>query len=659
MKLRSKNARATSRCRRTSATGKLSTSLATVFVLHLTLAAGTAFAEDVTFKASSDRAQVYLGESFNLTIEVRGSNARQQPDLSNFKDCRIDYLGDIDRSRRSITVTNGRVSQESYTGRSFTYRITPEKEGAFKAGPITLEHKGKKLTDNGPVLRVLGIEEQDNVIISVESSRESVLVDEPFEIVLRVAIRRLQGQYAHYDPLDPQRPPTLQVPYIEKNFPGIQSPDIREMLQSRLVQHPSRAGFGINEFKLRDRWDFALFDRMKDQKKAKFGLDRREVMIKGKPYYEYSLKMKYTPREETSCTFGPVIFKGDIINSVDISGNGTGKSIFAVGSACTVRVVPPPEDGRPDSYIGAIGTNMTAELELDAQTCNLGDPLKLSLSISGRIRLDNIYPPDLSKQKQITEMFRIYADTLRVDDADGIRTYTYTVRPKQSGTLEVPPVALSYYDTSKRAYDTVMTKAVPLRVREAVKVAENFIIDTDPDRNKDKGSKALPGRILIAPLDVSHAGSVSALTRPTGWQTAILVGSPLFFFITCLLNAASVNLKKTADHRDRKRSLKQAKATIDRGKKLSQKHPREASLSLLAGIKQYIAGYFGVQEGALAPNDINRLMSNTNLPQESISRLVEIYERYFNIAYDSSAFTGDSLEQDIEETQDIIGGLEE
>ena len=49
------------------------------------------------------------------------------------------------------------------------------------------------------------------------------------------------------------------------------------------------------------------------------------------------------------------------------------------------------------AYTGGIGASMQAAVELDTQTCRVGDPLSLALTISGDINIENLSPPRLSK----------------------------------------------------------------------------------------------------------------------------------------------------------------------------------------------------------------------------------------------------------------------
>ena len=119
-------------------------SILSVFFL-LALPAATPFA-DVSLNVSSSRQRIYLGESFNLTIEVNGADRGvDAPDLSALSGSDIQFLGQHSNSRSSITIINGRMTREVFEGRVFSYQIKPSAEGAFKAGPIRVNSQVKHI----------------------------------------------------------------------------------------------------------------------------------------------------------------------------------------------------------------------------------------------------------------------------------------------------------------------------------------------------------------------------------------------------------------------------------------------------------------------------------------------------------------------------------
>ncbi|MCX7590409.1 MAG: BatD family protein, partial [Kiritimatiellae bacterium] len=159
--------------------------------------------------ASVNRNRIYLGESFILTVRVAGSTDQAEPDLSALTNCTVRLLDSQAQNFQQIFIVNGRVQKTGFVGRIFTYEVTPSSVGVVVAGPIRATVAGRVISVEGPVVQVDAVEEQEDVIVSVTPSRDSVLVTEPFEITLVIALRGLAGRHADLQPLDPRTPPQL------------------------------------------------------------------------------------------------------------------------------------------------------------------------------------------------------------------------------------------------------------------------------------------------------------------------------------------------------------------------------------------------------------------------------------------------------------------
>jgi hypothetical protein len=324
-----------------------------------------------------NRTEIYLGESVLLTVKVSGTQQSSRPDVADTGDAAVQFL-DSQQQHYEQIVSDGRgFRRVSFRGTMYTYQVTPNRVGDIRVGPVRVEADRQLLTAPGPVLNVKGIEEQDVVVLAVTPSRPTVLVDEPFEIALEILVRQPDPAKPDLTPLDASDPPHLSAAYLDgPALPGLDMPDVRGILGSLVISGGKAPGFAINQYSLRvDPFDMdSMFDfrGFAEQRKAAFALVQDPVQRDGKPYIRYRLGLTYNPRSEGNHTFGPVVFKGSVVTGLDGRGLRIKRRIFAVGPACTVRVVPPPAEGRPPTYIGAIGTNLNVSARLDVQTCNVG-----------------------------------------------------------------------------------------------------------------------------------------------------------------------------------------------------------------------------------------------------------------------------------------------
>jgi hypothetical protein len=591
-----------------------------------------AYGADVGMDVEANREEIYLGESVNLTIRVSGNDTVLTPDLSAVRDARVRFIGSHSQSRSSVSFINGAWSRTEFRGRLYTYQLTPTTSGVFRAGPVQLDVNGTRLTDPGPVVRVRGVERQDVVAVALEASRETVLVDEPFEIALSVTLKRLPPPYADADPLDPARPPTLRAGYLDgAPIAGLDPPDIRGALQGRLVAGRREPGFALNDYTVQhsplDLQSMFDFEDMMGRRPARFRLDRDAVTVNGAPAFRYSLRFTFVPAQEGSYTFGPAVFKGEVLTGVGADKTAITRPIFAVGPALTVRVVPPPEAGRPATYIGAIGTDLTIKTELDARTCTVGDPLTLTLSLQGNVRMENIQPPVLGAQTNLARRFRILDETVRPLRPETGRAYAYTLRPTEAGTIEFPPVAVSYYDTDARAYRTVASQPLPLRVNPAAEVGEDSIIDTVAGR----ADAADGGGLVVAPMTLTPLGAQPQPLAGGRWTRAVLVGAPALFGLTWI-GRGLVRLVRRRRARSRRRgALRRARAALRR----ADGRERGAALNgALAALRAYLRDRFDAADAAgLTPADARRLLTARGVPAAAADRFTAVFERVFNAAY--------------------------
>ncbi|MDI6774598.1 MAG: BatD family protein [Verrucomicrobiota bacterium] len=598
-------------------------------------AVSAAGAGELSLDVSASRAQVYLGESLILSVRVSGESSPPEPDISGIQGFKIRSLGSQSQDQVSITIINGRITRTGFFGRLFSYELTPEKTGELVAGPVRLVVGAKTLTAPGPAVKVIGLEEQDLVKIRVSSSRDTALVDDEFEITLSILLKRLPGAHAEIDPLDPRAPPSLQAPFLDDQpIEGLDTPNVRQILQQQLVSRPDRPGFAVNNYTARtdpfeNMFDFESFF---EKKPAQFQFSRRPVDKDGKAYFEYTLKLTYRTREEGAYTFGPVVFKGPVIRRIDAGGRLVKEAVFAVGPACTARVVPPPEEGRPISFIGAIGANLAAEATLDAQTCKVGDPLKLTVAVSGPAFLRNVCPPPINVQEELVRDFRVYDDTVRTERKDSAVRFVWTVRPITAGTLEIPPLDVSYYDPAARAYRIARTQPIPVQARPAHQVSADDIVGLAT--NEASVTITLTaGALAPAAITMTAAGAMRAPFYPSRGQLVAAAAGPLLFALVFAIRAIGRRRAERLIRRRRARACRRTLWALREARRTAAADPTDAGRLIVAALRKYLADRLEVAEAGLTPGDAADLLSRHAVAPDIAARFRDILQRHFDAIY--------------------------
>ena len=583
-------------------------------------------ADTPTLEVTVSRNQIYLGESVLMEVKVGGTSNPDTPNVSALRNGAPQLLGSQSSSHYSVIIINGMMRKEGFTGRTFTYKITPDQAGELVTGPITATVDGQTLTATGPTITVTGVTRQETVAVSVTASRETVLVDEPFEIHVDVKLLRLPGRFADVDPIFPNDPPHLESEFLNaREIDGLKGPDYSQLLNGRLIQR-SQPGFTINNYSVQaDLFDFSAMMGQQGSP-ARFKLDRQLVRENGKEYWNYSLTIPFSPVAEGSYTFGPVLFKGNVPASVNSNGDAVGNSIFAVGPAAIVRVIPPPEQNRPDSYTGAIGSNLVAEATLDAQTCNVGDPLKLALTLSGAIQMRNVTPPKLSLQSSLLDHFEIYDDTVQTTKQDTRRCYTYTLRPRHPGSLELPPLEVAFYDVTAREYRTVRTLPIPLKVRQAVEITAAQVIGGSTNqaihlhREADEAMRPAGMRWTAAGAEQAPLwGSLSRLI------TIGLMG-PILFVLILAWNQMRLHRPAFRTTQRRRYAYSRAQSGFTR-----DKAPDPCGI-----LRHYLADRFDIRTDSMTPAEAQAALLARGISAPLAQQFADQMQRVFDAAFETA-----------------------
>ena len=215
----------------------------------------------------------------------------------------------------------------------------------------------------------------------------------------------------------------------------------------------------------------------------------------------------------------------------DFFGTYENQPIKVTASPISMKVIGLPEEGRPDSFSGAIGT---FDLAVEAQPTAIapGDPVTLTMSLSGNGNFDNVSAPLLS-------------------DTEGIKTYTpnSSFYPGNQGEQDrkvfeqalvitdakirqIPPAVFSYFDPLREQYQTLFSDPIQIQVSGPTPAASQA---TTPNTSPGQDTEAPPSDpglpfAGLAPVKLT-AGQFTSTIRP-------LFKQPLFLCTAVLLLVA-------------------------------------------------------------------------------------------------------------------------
>lgn len=196
--------------------------------------------------------------------------------------------------------------------------------------------------------------------------------------------------------------------------------------------------------------------------------------------------------------FGGAFFDDDAFAGFDSMfdlGDVRRQQLTLRSTAAKTQIAELPEKGRPDAFGGAVGD---FELAVDAPKAQLrvGEPATLTFRVTGTGSFDHVAIAGVPASAD----WKVYPGKSEVvldkDGAtSGTKTIEQTIVPTHAGTLEIPGVALDFFDPRRGAYRTVQTQ--PIRVDVAAAVGGGAA-DPDLASSSIRASDMSPNRVAAS-----------------------------------------------------------------------------------------------------------------------------------------------------------------
>lgn len=602
-----------------------------IAILLVSLATGLSAADAPAL--SVDRDRVYEGNSVTLTLLAPGADENTTPDFSAVPDARVELRAVLPENRQSLSIINGKVTREGFSGIRYTYEVWPLKTGPFKGGPVRIRIKGQDHILKFPPLVVLEIPSQDTLRLDLEASPATVLPEEPFTVTLRLKVKRLPPPYSDIAPFLQDAPPHLFLSYLDgAPIEGLSMPDIRQQLQAWLTGGNS-PGFAINEFRA-SRSPFGMggmFGGMDPfaERAATFLPPGRVVEEGGTSYIEYAIAFTFTARDLGSYTFGPARLNGGIITGADEARRPLTLEVAAIAQEKTVRVVPPPAESRPGSYFGLIGSNLVVDAQLNASICRVGDPLKLTLQLRGPVNWRNATTPTASLISNLTSRFQIYGSTIQTDKKEDGRDITFTLRPLQPGTEEIPPIPFSWFDSPTRTYRTVRTAPIPLRIDPSAELTAAPWMD---DKAPDGSGSADAASFAKAPAALRQGYPAYGDALPPAPFVLAAAGPLLFLARLLFLRRRRRDSERKRRH-NRKNALSKSLHALEELRRLTGLDPRAAAGKTQILLRDFIGDWTGCKTEGLTLFELTGLLRDQGIPADRTAEFEDLMALLSRLSY--------------------------
>ena len=550
-------------------------------------------AQDVTINASA-KSVVEVDEQFQVVYDI---NAKvkdfKAPSFTNF-----DVVGGpFTSSSTSINMVNGSVNK--VVSNKYTYVLKAYKEGDFTISAATATADGKTVSSNTLNIKVekgsgnsvssassstssnntavgtsSGSSEISNrdLYMSINASSKTVYVGEPLTVTYKIHTR---------------------VP--------VSSVSVSKM--------PAYAGFWM-----KDMSDNSGVLKQTQEGEYTVAEIRKVILIPqkadGLPVEPMGVEcVAQVRRQSNRQSYDP--FEA-FFNDPFFGGGYANVTRELLSPSLTINVLPTPEEGKPASYAGAVGS-YTMTTEIDKTTLDANDAFTITVTLKGNGNIELAetpkfnFPPD----------FEVYDPkiTTSIQGVSGTKKAEYLVIPRHAGDYKVPSAQFSFFNPAKKQYETLSTPEYDIHVNKGSGGGESGVYTTNQENIKYIGSDIR--HIMTGDPKLQSKGSLFFASLPYFLVILLLI---LLFVVTLLVvNARRKALGDTVRVRN-KNATKVARQRLKNAERhLKANNQDEFYAEMSQALWGYIADKFGIDKSNLSMDKVTEEMQQRNVPGEVIS----------------------------------------
>lgn len=559
-----------------------------IFLICLFIACAC-FSQVIRVSAPS---RVEAGENFRVSFKVTTQDVDDFRSGLHSTDVVEVIAGPYTSSESSFQMVNGHTSSSSSI--TYTYTLYAAKSGVYNIPAAHARVGGKQISSSPAKVTVVGSAQGRG------NNSPKMHEDDNYQPHMRAAGSAISGRDLFIKVSANKKKVYEQEPIL-LTYKVYTLVDLTQ-LEGKM---PELTGFHTQEIPL-------------PQQKS-FHIER----VNGKPYRtvtwsQYVMYPQMTGKMEIpSITFkGIVVQQNRSVDPFEAFFNGGSGYVEVkrniVAPSIKIDVLPLPQ--KPANFSGGVGKfNISAQL--NKNELKAGDPLSLRIVVGGIGNLKLIkqpvvnFPKDWDKyDPKVTDKTKLTSNGL-----EGNMIYDILAVPRNQGHYTIPPIELTYYDTSLNQYKTIKTQSFEIEVAKG-DGSRSSVVDYSKDQPKDiKDIKK--GDAELHSVDNFFFGSV-------GYLMSLLI--PFVAFVALLV----IFRKRAIDNADLVK-MKGKKAN-----KIATKRLRQANKLMLAGksnefydeVLRALWGYVGdklnMPAEKLSRENISEKLQSHNVDDNTISKFV-------------------------------------
>lgn len=556
--------------------------------------AGGVHADDVTVTTMAPK-RGYVGEPIVVQVITRNARTASTPRIDPSPDYDVRYAG-LEQSNSSMQIiVNGRmVEQQTYYASKFL--VTARRAGSITIPPLEVTADGKKYTTKPVQIAIVEPAKGEDFGLQLVAARtlpKKCYVGQ----YIPVAMEFLVGRNAN--------DVRFSLPDLPEGFSWEYGPDPRPEAMQR--------SNSFNE-------QYVLLEVGGENLIARRG----QGMLNGKQVTSFSFDLFLVPQRAGQVQVGAA--RADFnavmgqrrpqLSDAFFDDRQITERQFAASQPFEIQVLDLPVSGRPEGFTGLIGAYSVLS-SVDVREVSIGEPMKLTVNITGTPPIDRVPPLDLTRQPGFNtkgadgrRQFKYSREpSLPNSDSRAVRFQT-TVRVRDSSVTAVPSIELPYFDPDDGKYAIARSAPIALKVRPGGELQVDDSIESD-SADVDPVAARVGPRPMYEGDFAFHGATRFDLSRAVR-QPQVLASMLIPPLLCCAICGGVLLRRRTlADlqrHRRRK-AVRTSKRRLHRAARNS-----DVAGSIAGALGNLAADWCGKTEGSLTSREAVELLGYESGP---------------------------------------------
>ncbi|MBP5430571.1 MAG: BatD family protein [Elusimicrobiaceae bacterium] len=580
------------------------------------LCVSVAVQAQVLLKASTDKTDLALDDDLTLTVQVSGvSGTMVMPQLPSLPAFNI-YAREAEQS-----TVNGRTTL------LFRYVMVPRFVGSTSIGPIKFNYQGKTYQTEPIAIRIY------KTAVPPTAQKQTT-------------------------------PAATNTAAKATDTDVNQLPPLEQELATRAYAHPNQIYFltaatsqkkpYVNEpFTLAVRFYYAgaFYDAFYKNPEVsnllleEAGETQGQQTLHGRVYQYTEKRYRVSGVAPGQATIGPatVTYRVGSVNGSLLDRFFGGAAVSKEESVSSLpfklTITSLPQEGKPESFYGAVGGAYTLSAKLDRDHAEAGEAVTLSVTVQGTGNLkttsDLVFPeiPGFTAYPAAPQTGNVAGSTTR-----NYKVFQTVLVPTVSGSYTIASIPWSYFDPQTARYKTLNTRPLSLEVSPSSHTAN--ALDFGAAGHTGSGIQTMGHDIrYILTVPTEHTSWLARLPQ-WKWMHALVLG-----WLALCLFIASIG-RRTAQ---RKHAYTQAKA------QLKKAHSYEDISDALA---TYLLQKWNISTASLPLKSIVQALARHNVPAAQCEEFSTLWKDLESARFSPAQSDPNALAQFSQRAQNLLKNWE-